>query len=238
VRASRPLLVALVGAQIAYPQLPTRRQQAATAGIVGLQLAGTVAELAERRGGRRAAVLSAAAAAIGSAAELVGVARGRPFGRYEYSGKLGPKVAGVPLLAAAAWTMMASPAWTVAGLLTRRRAARALLAAGALTAWDVALDPRMVRDGYWTWADGGRYEDVPASNFVGWFLVGGAIFGVWAVVDGESRPADVPLAVYAWTWIGEIVANVVFWRRPRVAVAAGATMGGFALPALRARLRR
>ena len=46
------------------------------------------------------------------------------------------------------------------------------LAAGALTAWDVFLDPRMVREGYWTWPGGGRYEGVPASNFAGWFVTG------------------------------------------------------------------
>jgi len=229
---------ALVGAQLAYPQLPAGRQTSATRAIVGLLLAASLADLAERRGARRAALLGGSAAATGFAAEVVGVATGRPFGPYDYSGRLGPKVAGVPVLAAAAWTMMASPAWTVAGLLTRRRAARAAAAAGALTAWDVALDPRMVRDGYWTWPRGGRYEDVPASNFAGWLVVGGAIFAVWAIVDGDAPPADPPLALYTWTWIGEVVANLVFWRRPRVALAAGAAMGAFAVPAVRARLAR
>ena len=43
--------------------------------------------------------------------------------------------------------------------------ARVALAAGALTAWDVFLDPRMAREGYWSWPGGGRYEGIPASNF-------------------------------------------------------------------------
>jgi uncharacterized membrane protein len=239
-RTSRVLLAGLAGAQLAYPRVPEARQPAATRGIVGLMLATSVVELVERRGGRRAAALAGTAAATGLAAEAVGVATGRPFGSYEYSGLLGVRVAGVPLLAGAAWTMMAPPAWTVAGLLTRRRAARALTAAGALAAWDVALDPRMVRDGYWRWADGGRYEDVPASNFAGWLLVGTIVFAAWSVIDGDDDPraATVPLALYAWTWTGEVVANLAFWGRPRVAVAAGTAMGAFAIPALRARLRR
>jgi uncharacterized membrane protein len=231
----------VVASQLAYPQLPAVRQTAATRTIVGLVLATTVTDLVERRGARRAALLSGSAAAIGFGAEVAGVATGRPFGHYSYSGRLGPKVAGVPLLAAAAWTMMAAPAWTVAGLLTRRRARRAALAAGALTAWDVALDPRMVRDGYWTWPGGGRYEHVPATNFVGWLIVGGAVFAAWAAIEGDApdaAPADVPLALYLWTWTGEIAANLLFWRRPRVAAAAGAAMGAFAVPALVARLRR
>ena len=78
----------------------------------------------------------------------------------------------MPLLAAAAWAMMARPAWVVAGRISRRTAARVPLAAGALTAWDVFLDPRMARDGYWSWPGGGRYEGVPASNFAGWFATG------------------------------------------------------------------
>jgi putative membrane protein len=38
---------------------------------------------------------------------------------------------------------------------------RPLAAAGALTAWDVYVDPRMVREGYWAWPQGGRYEGIP-----------------------------------------------------------------------------
>jgi len=236
-RFSRPLLAALALAQLRYPSVAPGRQTAATRGIVGLLLAASLADLAERRGPRRAAALGASAAAIGFGAEVCGVATGRPFGPYTYSGRLGPKVAGVPALAAAAWTMMASPAWSVAGLLTRRPPARAALAAGALTAWDVALDPRMVREGYWTWPDGGRYEDVPASNFAGWFITGGAIFAAWSVLDGDAEPGDAALGLYVWTWAGEVAANLLFWRRPRVAAAAGVTMGAFAVPALVARLR-
>jgi putative membrane protein len=54
--------------------------------------------------------------------------------------------------------------------------------------------------------------------------------------DPRDGRADASLAVFAWTWVGEAVANVVFWRRPRVAAAGGLAMGAFAVPALRARL--
>jgi hypothetical protein len=67
------------------------------------------------------------------------------------------------------------------------------------------------------------------------------VFGTFALVDGRDDPArdgDGALALYAWTAAGELVANAVLWRRPRVALAGGAAMGAFALPALRARLRR
>ena len=67
----------------------------------------------------------------GFAAELAGVATGRPFGHYGYTERLGPKVRDVPVLAAAAWALLARPSWVVGGLLTRRRAPRVALAAGA-----------------------------------------------------------------------------------------------------------
>ncbi len=242
VTPSRLLLGALAAAQVSYAYLPERRRVAATRGIVGLMMVTSLAEAREARGLRRGVLPVLAAGKLGFLAELAGVATGRPFGHYHYTDKLGPQVGGVPLLAAAAWAMMARPAWMVAGLLARRRAPRIALAAGALTAWDVFLDPRMARDGYWVWPQGGRYEGVPASNFAGWFVTGLGVFAVWSALDpGDGADAaaagDGALALYLWTWVGESFANAVLWRRPVTAAAGGLAMGAFAVPALAARMR-
>lgn len=237
-RPSRALLGGLAAAQVTYGLLRERRTTTATRGLVGMMLATSAVEAAEARGTVRGAGAVLAAGGAGFAAELYGVATGRPFGHYSYSDKLGPRVGGVPLLAAAAWAMMARPAWVVAGLVSSRRRLRVPLAAGALTAWDVFLDPRMAADGYWTWPQGGRYEGIPASNFLGWWVTGLAVFAIWSRVDPDDEPADDgdgALGLYAWTWIGETFANAVLWRRPVVAAAGGAAMGAFAVPALRAR---
>ena len=259
-RAFRSLFALLVGAQVGYSFLPPRHHTAATRSIVVLMLVAAGAEAVDSRGVRRGATLLLGAGGTGFAVELAGVATGRPFGHYHYSDKLGPRVAGVPLLAGAAWAMMARPAWVVAGRLAgRRRVVRVPLAAAALTAWDVFLDPRMVREGYWSWPGGGRYEDVPATNFLGWWVTGLGVFAVWtALEDGEGgaaapydvdlpaggdgrrgaiEPDDGALFLYAWTWVGEAFANAVLWRRPRVAAAGAAAMGAFALPALWRRWR-
>ena len=239
-RIERWLFAALAAAQVAYGRIPGQRGPGATRALVGLMLAASTAEAVAARGPARGGGGVAAAGTLGFAAELAGVATGRPFGHYAYSGKLGPRVGGVPLLAAAAWAMMARPAWVVAGLLSHRRAARIGLAAGALTAWDVFLDPRMAREGYWTWARGGRYEGIPASNFLGWFVTGAGVFAVWSLIDGDDDPArdgDGALGLYAWTWVGETFANAALWRRPRVAAAGAAAMGAFAAPALWRRWR-
>jgi len=239
-RASRVLLAALAVAQVAYGQVPGRRGTGPTRGLVGLMLATSATEAVEARGARRGGLPVGVAGGIGFAAELVGVATGRPFGHYAYSGQLGPRVGGVPLLAAAAWAMMARPAWVAAGWIAPGRAARIAVAAGALTAWDVFLDPRMAREGYWSWPGGGRYEGVPASNFLGWWVTGAGVFAVWSALD-DAPPGpgdDGALALYAWTWAGETFANAVLWRRPRVAAAGAAAMGAVAVPALWRRSRR
>jgi len=223
-------LAALAVAQVAYGL--SRRPPAATRGLVALML-GT-STLDARRAGEARAV--AAAGAVGFGAELVGVATGRPFGHYAYSSRLGPRVRDVPVLAAAAWAMMARPAWVVASTLSPRRSQRILLAAGALTAWDVFLDPRMVREQYWSWPGGGRYEGVPASNFAGWMLTGLAVFGAYSRL-AHGRATDEALALYVWTWLGEAFANAALWERPRVAVTGGVAMGAFAVPALIRRVR-
>src|SRR5918997_2060867 len=208
-RAFRSLFALLVGAQVGYSFLPPRHLTAATRSIVALMLAVAGAEAAQARGPRRGTALLAAAGAVGFAAELAGVATGRPFGHYAYSERLGPRVGGVPLAAAAAWAMMARPSWVVAGLLSRRRLARIALAAGAPPPWDVFLDPRMAREGFWSWPGGGRYEGIPASNFLGWWATGLGVFGVWSLLDPEPPDArdDGALALYAWTWVGETFAN-------------------------------
>lgn len=232
-----------------------------TRAIVALYLTTSTADAIEERGARGAAVV-AAAASIGMGAEWMGVHTGRPFGPYDYSGQLGPKVADVPVLAGAAWALLARPSrvtghWATepaepaGGPSIGRRARRVLASAAALTAWDVFLDPRMVREGYWRWPGGGRYEGIPASNYAGWFATGIAIFAAAELLDPADDPAgpaatgspapqsgDGALALYAWTLLGELIANVVLWRKPRVAAAGGLAMGAVLLPALRRRLAR
>lgn len=272
-RPSHALGGALAAAQIAYG-LEAPRPPWMTRAIVALYLTTSTVDAVEQRGTRGAAVV-AAAASIGFGAELLGVRTGRPFGPYDYSGQLGPKVAGVPLMAAAAWGLLARPSRIAGQLATTppptgvaseeaaaaaphvarpglvARAARVGAASAALTAWDVFLDPRMVREGYWNWPGGGRYEGIPASNYLGWFATGLAIFAAAELIDpaddalaaaaspavAGERSGDTALAIFAWTWIGELIANVLLWRRPKVAVAGGVAMGVLAVPALLARWR-
>lgn len=234
---ARALLAGLAAAQIAFGRDGRRRSPAATRRMLVAMLSVSGVEAAEARGARGVSAMLLSGSA-GFLSELVGVASGRPFGRYSYSDQLGPRLRGVPLLAAAAWAIMARPAWVAAGWIHPGRRVRIPVAAAALAAWDVYLDPRMTEEGYWHWPGGGRYAGVPASNFVGWFLVGALAFTLVSGVDGAAPDErdDAALALYAWTWIGEGIANGFLWRRPLVAVAGASAMGSVAVPALCGRM--
>lgn len=235
------LFCALIPAQIAYSYLPDSALSTGAVVTVGIFFCASATDAALVWGARRAALLLGLAGAIGFTSEVVGVASGFPFGSYAYGGGLGPELGGVPLLIALAWAMMARPSWVVAGLISERRALRIALAAGALCAWDLFLDPQMTRDGFWSWHDGGSYEGIPFTNFCGWLVVGLLIFGAWTALRAgararsHTRPAGfspVALALYVWTWVGETFAHIFVWQVPKVALVGFVGMGLFALPAL------
>src|SRR6202011_1268900 len=106
------------------------------------------------RGPRYAAGLLVTVSGLGLLAEIIGTATGFPFGCYDYAdGRLGPALAGAPLVVASAWTGGWYPVWVVDGLLSRRAVWRIGLTAVGAVGWDLSLDPQMVADGQWSWCD-------------------------------------------------------------------------------------
>lgn len=237
------LLGATVLAQVGYPLTAGSARGAVTVVTVLLGTAFGVGHALLSRGPRWTALFFLAVLCGSAAAEVVGVATGWPFGAYRYTGSLGPQVAGVPLLVPLAWSMMAYPAWLAAVHLVRGRVARVLVAAWALAAWDVFLDPQMVSAGRWVWQDPDPalpgVPGVPVSNYLAWLLVGLALMAAIAVLCGPGRPdrrADVPVLVFfLWTCAGSVVAHAAFLGLPGSALWGGLAMGLVALP-LAARL--
>ena len=111
------------------------------------------------------------------AVECVGVTWGFPFGRYRYTDALFPQVLGVPLAVGCAWIVLLA---YVSQLVERCRLALPwrLVAAGAwMVGLDLVVDPLASGPlGYWRWLDGGRYHGIPASNFLGWFVLSVLLF--------------------------------------------------------------
>jgi putative membrane protein len=232
------LAAAAVTAQLAYPLTHGRQRDAVTVAIVLLFAGSSATHAVLTRGARGAASLLVTAAG-GFGVEVLGVHTGFPFGRYEYSGTLGPRLWGVPLLVAAAWTMLAWPAALVARRLVGSRAGRIVVGGWALASWDLFLDPQMVADGHWTWRHPSPHlpgvTAVPASNYAGWLAVALLISLVLQAILGSSDGPDaVPVLLYLWTYVGSVVAFAAFLDL-RAAAAWGALgMGLVALPLLRA----
>ncbi|MFD0974573.1 carotenoid biosynthesis protein [Plantactinospora endophytica] len=235
-RSSWLVLGVLVLAQIGYPLTGGTDRARLTVVTVCLGYLLSVSHALLSRGPRVAAGLVLVTTGGGLAVEALGVATGVPFGGYAYSGELGPKLAGVPLVIPLAWTWMAWPAWLAAARLTRRRAGRVALAAVGLAGWDLFLDPQMVAEGYWSWRDPSPalpgVPDVPVSNYLGWLLFAVLLMALLGPVAGRAAglagDRDAPMyALYLWTYAGSVLAHAVFLGLP-----ASAGWGGLAMAAV------
>ena len=156
--------------------------------IVVLLAVASVSFTALGPGWPRALTAAAAAFALGLAAEWTGTRTGFPFGTYRYTGLLRPDAGTVPLVVPLAWAAMGLPGYAVGATVARSRAGRIVTGAIALTAWDLFLDPQMIRNGFWRWAHTGPYQGVPLTNFAGWLLVAAVLMAVFDVLLGPSRP--------------------------------------------------
>jgi uncharacterized membrane protein len=233
------LAAAGVLGQIAYPLVHGGLRAGLTIAIVLLFAAAALCHAGLTRGTPVLVALVASTVGLGFAVEVLGVHTGVPFGEYRYGTGLGAQLFGVPLVIACAWTMLAWPAALVARRLVRSFAARVVLGAWALAAWDFFLDPQMVRAGYWRWTPGGRtlpgVPHVPLTDYVGWFAV--AVVSSYLLQralrgtpDGDDR---IPFALYVWTWASSVLALAAFLGLPAAAAYGGLAMGTVAIPLLR-----
>ncbi|MET8279108.1 carotenoid biosynthesis protein [Micromonospora sp. NPDC005174] len=256
-RISWTLLGVLVFAQICYPLTTGATRAGLTVATVVLGWLLSVGHALLSRGPRVAAALVAVATGGGFAIEAIGVATGVPFGSYDYSGELGPKLAGVPLIIPLAWTWMAWPAWLAAVRLTGggttgggttvgRWVGRIALAALGLAAWDLFLDPQMVAEGYWVWRDATPalpgLTGIPVSNYLGWLLFAVLLMSALRPLAGpaveHTDRRDHPMvALYLWTYFSSILAHAVFLDLPASALWGAAGMAVTAVPLTVALLR-
>ncbi|GAB3859118.1 carotenoid biosynthesis protein [Dactylosporangium cerinum] len=233
-RALWAVLAALVLVEIAYPLVHggTRAVLTVATVVVGYLLSVGHAWLS--RGPRTAAVLILVTTGGGFAVEAAGRATGYPFGDYDYTGSLGPRLLGVPLVIPLAWTWMAWPAWVAAARLTTRPWLRTGVAGLGLAAWDLFLDPQMVGEGHWRWDSPGAalpgVPEIPITNYLGWLVVAWVLAAA-LTVTAENGSDDRPMyALYLWTYGSSVLAHAVFLGLPASAAWGAAGMGLVAVP--------
>lgn len=207
---------------LATPFAPTRsrRRVALTWATVVAGATRTWAIDRRVRGGAAATATASGVIAGTLAGEAWGARTGRLFGPYAYTSRLRPRLCGVPALVPLAWYAVALPARSVATRtlgLRSTRWSRVTVGALALTAWDLFLDPQMIAEGYWRWANGGSYRGVPVRNFVGWFVVAAAV--MTALEPAGEIDDDAHVVTYGALGVLETVAFSTFWRDPLVAAA-------------------
>ena len=184
---------------------------------------------------------------FGFVIELVGTSTGLPFSTYSYQpDTLGWTVSNVPVVIPLAWAMMSYPALLVGRRLASTGRGAVILAAWAFASWDLFLDPQMVGEGYWTWESPSPslpgIPGIPIVNYLGWLLAAAVLMFLlnrlpdpdWrapsAPATRRRTPEAVPGALYLWTWLGGIMANVFFLGRPAVGIIGGIAMGLVAIP--------
>lgn len=242
------LAAAAIAAQITYPLTDGRARDLVTVVVVVLLAAAALAHAASTRGVRWTGYLLLATAGIGLASEIVGTATGIPYGCYSYaSERLGPAVAGVPLVVPLAWTAGFYPVWCVASRIASSRSVRAALTVVGLIGWDLYLDAQMVADGQWQWCvtDAGLpgLDHIPLTNYAGWMVVAAVMVAGMEAVDSRlarrasaTAPDDtVPVVLFLWTWLGSALAHAVFLDPPELlysAVYGLVVMGVLGIPLL------
>jgi putative membrane protein len=178
----------------------------------------------QRLGWRRAFMLVAVVFLTGLGFESFGVATGLLYGGYHYSDLLGAKFLDlVPYLIPIAWFMMIYPSFVMAERIAGRinRAwLRLLLVAGAggviMTAWDLGMDPLMVRGGNWVWDTPGAYFGIPVQNFLGWWLTTFFALLIYQLLAGRrANPSryEIPdswvVWLYAITGLSTVIVDAI-----------------------------
>ncbi len=159
---------------------------------------------------------------IGALSESISLRTGFPFGNYEFTDLMGPKLLRLPLLLALAYIGMGYLSWIVASAILKyqnqplsgkRLVLLPLLASFVMVVWDLSMDPVWANiDHAWIWRDGGPYYGVPISNFIGWYLTVYIFYQLFALylrshVPNPPQPQQWRVAIlfYAASAIGNLL---------------------------------
>jgi carotene biosynthesis associated membrane protein len=197
-------------------------------------------------GPRRTLLFFCAATIISAAAELTGTKTGWPFGGYEYTSFLGPKLFGrVPAAIPLSWFYMGFAALILADAIVAGRLVWSiLLGTWLLVTWDLVLDPSMAAPNlqyihFWIWHETGPYFGMPLRNLAGWFATGLLFIAVgrcaWRERRAPSVRVAIPYAVYAinivWSMILSVAAGM--WPTAIAAIVVSLIPAAFAFDGAR-----
>jgi uncharacterized membrane protein len=144
---------------------------------------------------------------VGNVFENLSIRTGFPFGHYHFTAAMGPKLFLVPITLGLAYLGVGYLAFVIGRLLVcgpaaplsgRRVFLVPVVAAFAMVAWDVSMEPvwsTLLR--LWVWHEGGPYFGAPLSNFFGWYLTVYVFYQLFALYLART-PAAAPLPRTYW----------------------------------------
>lgn len=186
--------------------------------VAGLAFLGSMIGL------RRALAVFVVSFTLSLSSELSGTSTGFPFGAYSYTHQLGYLIANlVPFNIPTSWFYMLVAALAICARLLPARDDNtsrwwwAFVAAFVLTAWDVSMDPAMVKTTHWIWHVGDLsgqsllsrvigtpfFFGMPLTNWLGWLLTGIVVARVMLAIvppttwASRVAPSRFPLVLYA-----------------------------------------
>ncbi len=176
---------------------------------------------------QRVVVMFVVVSLLALSSELLGTVTGFPFGGYSYTPMLGYRILGhVPFPIPISWTYILYCSLAMCGrLLPARddlwtRVRWSAVGALILTAWDVAMDPAMVKTFHWTWHTPGSFYGMPYTNWLGWLGTGFVLSWIMlrfvppSAFAARVSPTRLPLVLYALNGIMPIAICLrygMFW---------------------------
>ena len=181
------------------------------------------AYLATRVGMRTTTIAFTVIFVLTLGAELAGTHFGFPFGEYVYSDRLGYKILNlVPFNIPTSWFYMLVGCLAICSRLLPAKNDSlskwwwALVGGALLTAWDVLLDPAMVKTYHWIWTVPDLSAEpafirfigepiffgMPITNWLGWLLTGTLVSRAMLVIIPPTQwaqavaPSRFPLVLY------------------------------------------
>ncbi|WP_339924070.1 carotenoid biosynthesis protein [uncultured Cyclobacterium sp.] len=119
---------------------------------------------------------------LGMITEIIGVNTGMLFGDYSYSGVLGIKAFGVPLMIGLNWFLLVYLTGGIFQKMIKNDFIAAASGAALMVLLDLSLEKVAVALDFWQW----HQASIPVSNFVTWFLVAFIIQVVYRKLSFEK----------------------------------------------------
>ncbi len=163
--------------------------------------------------------------------EIVGVNYAEIFGgHYVYNIDANPRILDVPLLIPLIWAGFIYAGCSIVssfsvwlnrggfGTIQRRTMHKlpfAALGAFVVLAIDLIMEPLQVASGNWRWLDSGSYFNIPAGNFLGWFLVAFLSTFIFLILQdylpGQRQDTDKKVLLIPVIGYGLLCVIFIFW---------------------------